>query len=73
MTNNQEFPFVVFSFRADGTRDYYTGRAGSGWIAPGKPGAFGFDTYEAAQRKADLFNEATCLHGRRFLAEMICR
>lgn len=51
---------------------YYTGRAGD-WsrVVMADPSeAFGYETEEAAQRKADTLNSGRLLHGRKF--EVVC-
>jgi len=47
----------------------YTGRAGEGWVGD-RTEAFTYSK-EGAERKAALFNQATCLHGLTFKVEAV--
>lgn len=48
---------------------FYNGKAGNGWLSANVSEAFDYSTREAAERKAEMFNRATCLHGLTFTAE----
>lgn len=48
------------------TGGYYTGRAGDGWVMADASEAFGYESEDVAQAKADLFNSRRMLHGKRF-------
>lgn len=50
---------------------FYNGRAGAAWISANVAEAFEYSTREAAERKAVMFNRATCLHGLTF--EVVAR
>ncbi len=49
------------------TNGYYTGRAGDGWVMAEQCEAFGYESEEVAQRKADMFNKNRLLHGKIFI------
>jgi len=49
---------------------FYNGRAGSAWLSADKAEAFTY-SLEGAQRKAAMFNQATCLHGHKFEVEAV--
>lgn len=63
-----ENKYLVRAIDTDGNISFYNGKAGSAWITPIRQEAFGYDSREAAQRKAKLFNEMTPVHGLRFIA-----
>lgn len=47
---------------------FYNGKAGSAWLSSNKAEAFTYSK-EGAERKAAMFNRATCLHGQTFKVE----
>ena len=49
---------------------FYNGRAGDGWLSLDIEEAFTYSR-EGADRKAEAFNRATCLHGLTF--EVVAR
>lgn len=49
---------------------YYNGRAGQAWLSNTKAEAFTYSR-EGAERKAAMFNQATCLHGHKFEVEAV--
>jgi hypothetical protein len=51
---------------------YYTGRAGdwSNVLSADLSEAFGYESEEGAQRRADTLNKGRLLHGKRF--EVVC-
>ena len=57
----------MFVLAANGK--FYNGKAGDAWLSADKREAFAYGTREGAQRKADIFNRATCLHGLTFTVE----
>lgn len=62
--------YAVAGTTKDGSKVYYTGRAGAGWVSPSKSESFTYGA-EGAAYKATLFNKATALHGITFQAEVI--
>lgn len=59
---------MVLGTMENGTRVYYTGRAGSGWVSVDQNEAFVYESIDAARRKAMIFNRMTLIHGIRFMA-----
>lgn len=56
--------FYVIDITSGG---YYTGCSGSdNWVSADYSDAFGYETEEAAQRRADNLNKGRLLHGRKF-------
>lgn len=53
---------------ADGSRVWYTGKAGSAFVSPNPKEAFLGYYLEGAQRCAARLNKMTALHGIRFIA-----
>lgn len=49
------------------TNGFYTGRTGDGWVMADESEAFGYESAELAQRKADMFNKNRLLHGKNFV------
>lgn len=47
---------------------YYNGKAGNAWLSNNKDEAFTYSK-EGAERKAAMFNRASCLHGYFFKVE----
>ena len=64
--------FLVTGTARDGTRYFYTGKAGSEWVVLATDNnrelAFTYGR-EGAERKAAIFNQVTALHGLTFEAE----
>ena len=58
---------LILGTTADGAEVFYTGRAGDGWVSADVKEAFRYDSLEQARRKAMIFNQATPLHGIRFM------
>jgi hypothetical protein len=52
----------------DGRESFYNGKAGPSWTSPNRNESFLYQTKEAAQRKAVMFNRMTEIHGLRFIA-----
>ena len=66
---NERLQWVIRGLNADGSVErFYTGRAGKFWLAAGRENGFTYDSKEAAQRKAKLFNVNEPLHGFYFHA-----
>lgn len=57
----------MFVLAANG--QFYNGKAGDAWLSSDKREAFAYGSIEGAQRKADIFNRASCLHGLTFSVE----
>ncbi len=54
----------------NGNESFYNGKAGTAWLTTARSQAFQYETLEAAQRKATVFNRMTELHGQRFIADV---
>ena len=63
----QNFP-IIRGVTPEGNEVFFTGRAGSMFVSGNKNEAFTGFSLEGARRKAKALNEATCLHGIRFVA-----
>jgi hypothetical protein len=63
----KNFP-IIRGLDRTGNEVFYTGRAGSAFVSTDKMEAFTGYSIEGARRKATQLNEATCLHGIRFVA-----
>lgn len=63
-----ENKFFVIGRDANGKALYYTGRAGKLFVAENDTEAFGYDSLEAARRRATNLNQMTAIHGIRFFA-----
>ena len=63
-----EDKYIVRAVDVNGSISFYNGKAGDAWLTDVRADAFGYQTREAAQRKAKLFNEMTGIHGQRFIA-----
>lgn len=62
--------YIIRSIDANGHESFYNGKAGAAWISDNRADAFRYQTKEAAQRKALMFNKMTAIHGLRFIALM---
>lgn len=60
--------FIIRGITNEGKEVFYTGKAGEWFANPIKGEAFTYETKEAAQRKAVMFNHNTFLHGIHFIA-----
>ena len=58
--------FTICSVNAQGIPNYYTGRAGDGWVSSVETEAFVYDTREGAAHRAENFNLMTPVHGLNF-------
>lgn len=56
----------MFVLCANNGSNFYTGRAGDGWVSNDKKEAFVYNTVTEANRKASMFNKNTILHGMTF-------
>ena len=63
-----ETTYYLRSRDRDGNEAFYNGKAGPAWITTNREDAFRYQTKEAAQRKALVFNRMTDIHGLRFIA-----
>lgn len=52
---------------AEGNSVYYTGKAGQSFVSAKSEEAFGYDSLEAARRRATNLNQMTSIHGFRFM------
>ncbi len=55
--------YVVRGVSKDGVVQYYTGRAGSGWLSPNIAEAFGYQSLEGARNRAKGMNAMEPIHG----------
>jgi hypothetical protein len=62
---------VVAQSTVDGQTYYYTGRAGSCWTSTDKQQAFPYNSREAADAKAQVFNRLAELHRLVFSSERV--
>lgn len=60
--------YYLRAIDAYGNESFYNGKAGPQWLTKNRGEAFLYQTKEAAQRKAIMFNRAIELHGLRFIA-----
>ena len=62
---------IVRGLTRDGSEVWYTGRAGSGFVAGTKSEAFPYASQVGARRSAMTLNRATLLHGIHFVAQEV--
>ena len=67
---NDGLTFIVRALDKDGNEFFYNGKAGPAWITKDRAEAYRYQTREAAQHKALLFNRMTEVHGLRFIAHV---